>query len=104
MTTSTKRPHCYTQRRSYVSHGNFRPYTDLVSNLIQYLDTIGYISYLRLIHLGQITRDAKRTLLTSASSTCCRATVVVLVVCVCWCIKAVTLNLSEAQCCCTIEK
>ena len=74
------------------------------SNLIQYLDTIGYISYLRLIHLGYLTREARRTLLTSASSTCCRATVVLLDVSVCWCIKAVTLNLSEAKSCCTIEK
>ena len=65
VTLPTKGPHCclaectywktqlsYTQRLSYVSHGNFRAYTDLVNNLIQYLDTIGYISHLRLIHLG----------------------------------------------------
>ena len=60
-----KGPHCclaectywktqlsYTERRSYVSHGNFRAFTNLVNNLIQYLDNMGYISCLGLIHLG----------------------------------------------------
>ena len=42
----------FTLRRSNVSQGNFLAYTDLVKQSNSYLDTLGYISYLKLIHLG----------------------------------------------------